>query len=324
MRTNLPGALLWAGLVLQCLLVLAGAGEAGVVLELKNGDRLSGLILSENTNRLVLSNAWSGALTVPTGQILKRHPQTPPRAEAEPVLGSDAAVATQLGILLPAQAKVPAAKHWTLDSELGASLLYSTKTCETFYGRAKYNYSKDRVRAALDYIVNYGRTDGEVDANNMSLIGKTDLDMTKRWFFYNLAGAGYDEVRRIELSYEVGPGVGYHLIQSEPLKVNIETGFDYQFEDRADDTTRINFSTRIAENAVWNVAKRVSLEQRFEYFPRVDDIAQYRYRFEATVRLWLTTHLSLNFSVFDIFDTNPASDVRENDLQVRSAIGVKF
>ncbi len=310
--------------MLQWGLAPSEAAESGVVLELKNGDRLSGLILSENTHRLVLSNAWSAVLTVPASQILKRTPLPAPGLETGPTIGVDAAVASQLGILLPPQAKPEPPKHWTFDGELGASLLYSTKKVESFYGRAKYNYAKDRFRGALDYIVNYGRTDGEADANNMSLIGKADYDVSKHWFFYNLGGAGYDQVRRIDLSFEEGPGMGYHILQTEPLNVNAEAGFDYQYENRADGTTRTTFSTRLAENAAWNLAKRISLEQRFEYFPRFDNVAEFRFRFEATLRFWLTTHLTLNFSVFDIFDTDPAPEVRDNDLQVRSAIGVKF
>lgn len=101
--------------------------------------------------------------------------------------------------------------------------------------------------------------------------GKVDFDVSRRWFFYNMAGAGYDKVRRIKMDFEEGPGIGYHLFQGEALKANAELGFNYYAEYRMEDTDQSTFSTRLAETATWTVAKRVSLEQRTEFFPRLND-----------------------------------------------------
>ena len=43
-----------------------------VVLDLRNGDRLSGVIVLESTNGVVLSNAWSRELVLPAAQIVRR------------------------------------------------------------------------------------------------------------------------------------------------------------------------------------------------------------------------------------------------------------
>lgn len=302
-----------------------GAADTTVVLELRNGDRLSGLVLSDNTNRIILSNAWAGELIVPAGQIVKRTPQ-PAKAPAvaKPEGPEPAVTASQYGILVSPRVPPAPVKHWTVEGEVGAGLQHSTKALEVFYGRAKYTYARQPLRAVLDYVANYGHTDGEVNANNMAGSGKLDFDIGKRWFFYNMAGVGYDRIRRIDLDFEEGPGIGYHLIQRDALKANLELGFNYYAEYRQDETDQSTFSTRFAENATWLLNKRLSVEQRLEFFPRVNDLAEFRVRFEGTLRFWLTTHLTLNVSLFDLFDTHPAVGVPENDLQMRSSIGFRY
>ena len=283
--------------------------------------------MSDNASRVVLSNAWSSALVVPAAQIEKRLPVLPsPKpgsAWLKPPSESNT-TALQYGILVPPIPKPEPVRKWSVQAEAGVDLQYSTRDREAYFGRAKAEYGRERLRASLDYLANYGRSENDLNADNMSGAGKVDFDVSRRWFFYNMAGAGYDKVRRIKMDFEEGPGIGYHLFQGEALKANAELGFNYYAEYRMEDTDQSTFSTRLAETATWTVAKRVSLEQRTEFFPRLNDPSQYRLRFEGTLRLWLTTHLSLNLSMFDTFDTSPALGVPENDLQIRSSIGVKY
>jgi hypothetical protein len=47
-------------------------------------------------------------------------------------------------------------------------------------------------------------------------------------------------------------------------------------------------------------------------------------RLEGTLRYPISDRLSLNLVVTDLYDTQPAQSVSQNDLQIRSTIGVKF
>ena len=57
-----------------------------VTLHLRNGDRITGTISSEDTNRIVLSTPWLKELSVPTAQVLKREvlPATGPTQKPPP------------------------------------------------------------------------------------------------------------------------------------------------------------------------------------------------------------------------------------------------
>ncbi len=90
-----------------------------------------------------------------------------------------------------------------------------------------------------------------------------------------------------------------------------------------DSGTRL-FYYRLAEIVNWPFGPKLSMDEKFEFFPRVEDLDQYRFRFETNFRYWLRSNLSLNLTVLDVYDTQPAPNVTRNDLQLRSSVGVKF
>src|SRR5215203_1843803 len=56
-------------LLLLLLLVTRASGAENAILHLKNGDRLAGTIISEDTNRVVITNSWIKELAVPLAEI---------------------------------------------------------------------------------------------------------------------------------------------------------------------------------------------------------------------------------------------------------------
>src|SRR4051812_24083314 len=54
------------------LVACVAAVAQSVTVELKNGDRITGAIVSEATNRLVLSNSWAREISLPLADIAKR------------------------------------------------------------------------------------------------------------------------------------------------------------------------------------------------------------------------------------------------------------
>jgi putative salt-induced outer membrane protein YdiY len=172
--------------------------------------------------------------------------------------------------------------------------------------------------------VDYGKTDGVLSANDMGGSSKTDFDVGRKVYVYNLGEANYDQIRKIDVHYEEGPGVGYHLLTGTNLVLNTEFGVNYQVEDRSDHTTSQNFYYRFGEDLTWKLNKQLNLTEKFEFFPRVEDVEQYRLRFESTLSYALILNFSLNLTAIDLYDTRPATAVPPNELQFRTTLGVKF
>ena len=62
--------------MLLCGLTLAPAQQS--IIHLRNGDRITGVILTENTNSMVLSNALSHSIVIPQASIARRESVTAP------------------------------------------------------------------------------------------------------------------------------------------------------------------------------------------------------------------------------------------------------
>ena len=339
------------------LLPIIALQSQTVALKLRNGDKITGKIVSENTNQVILTNSWAKEVTIPLAEIQSRETIAPPA----PVIVTNAAPAppatNAIPVVKPAPVVVvpppkPAVKpkrpsSWHGDAQVGADVGISTTRRELYYGRFKITYAPvaeagpkatprviDRFRNTFDYNAAYGtvttdRSDGssktDLSANRMDGASKTDFDLGKarRFFVYNLMGAGYDEIRKIDLRYELGPGLGYHLLTRSNLVMNTEIGMNYQVQYLQDNTRTERFYYRLAEDLTWKISKTLTFDEKFELFPQVN-LRDYRFRFESNLRYWLLQNLSFNLTVLDLYDTQPAPNVGRNDLQIRSSIGVKF
>jgi hypothetical protein len=141
---------------------------------------------------------------------------------------------------------------------------------------------------------------------------------------FNLIGAGFDEIRHIDAQADVGPGFGVELLKLTNLVWKGEMGFNFQKQYRSDDSEQTSYSLRIAQIFAWRVWDKLTADVKVEFFPNLGEPGEYRLRLESTLRYPVSTHLSLNLELIDIYDTRPAQGVSPNDLQIRSTIGVTF
>jgi len=337
-------------LVLVALFLVNACRAETVTLHLRNGASVTGEMISLDTTFITITNAALGKIAVPVVEIQRLEKkgagqptaspppatatnqppatpaaqtaptnQPPPQAAAQPPAGKPAIAQSP-----PVKPKAP--RRWTVDAQVGADLQYNQSERQIYYGRAKWTYGKERFRSIVDYLVNYGKTDGILSANDMSGSVRVELDVekTKRVFLFDAAGAGYNEIRKIDLSYDDSFGLGYKLVAETNLTLNADIGVNYQKQHFADGTSKDYGALRLGELMGWKLSPKWFLDQKFEFYPRFTDIGEYRMRFEANLRFLLTHTLNLNLSVIDQFDTQPAPGVTRNDLLLRATLGFKY
>lgn len=329
------GALLWLTVSLTCVPGSTARAET-VILHLKNGDRIGGEIISEDTNRVVITTSWTKELNIPASEIERR--ESGIKVVSSP--RSNVTNSTSLALAKTKTVVEPKPKNWKIEARAGADFLSGPKNQQIYYGRLKYAYTHPYLanpahsfRNVLDYSVDYGTTQpAESSANKKSILSanrmyasdKTDFDFGKgSWFVYDLAGAGYDEVRKIDVQYEIGPGLGYHFITRPSLQLNFEGGVEYQEQYRSDNTTTKNLYFRISEDSTWKINHSVTFSERAEFLPRADS-TDFRARAESTLSYALWRNVSVNLSLLDLYDTKPAQSIANNDLQVHTSVGVTF
>ncbi len=304
-----------------------------VILHLTNGDRLTGTVVSETPNEVLFSAGALGKITIPPSQIKSREKVASSVSTNAPAVAEKAVVppasqvpvhVTQVPVKPVPSVRKLGPKEWNSEIQLGMNLRYSTKDVQEYLVTAKTTYSHERLRETLDYSFIYGETEGLLSANRMTGSSKTDVDLSKRIYVYNLAGGGYDEIRKIDMQYELGPGFGVNVITRTNFIYKSELGFTYQDQFRDDHTDQKTYSARLGELITWKVSDQLVTEGKFEYFPNLQSFGDYRLRLEGVIRYTLMKHISLNLNVIDLYDTLPAGGVSANDLQIRSALGFKF
>jgi len=252
--------------------------------------------------------------------------QPPAQVAAPAPAPKPAAAAAAKPPVQPPPVKPKPPKHWNLTVDLGTDLEFSQTRRELFYGHVKWTYGKDRLRGIVDYLANYGKNGGIVSANDMtgSVRVEEDLNKFKRVFFFDAAGAGYNEIRKIDLSYDDSLGMGYKLVTLTNLIVSGDVGANYQKQHFSDGTSKDYEAVRLGEQMTWKISRKLVWDQKFEFYSRVSGIGDYRLRLESNLRYLLSNNLNLNFTTIDQFDTQPAPGITRNDLLLRATVGIKF
>jgi len=346
-------------LVLVALLLVNACRAETVTLHLRNGASVTGEMISLDTTFITITNAALGKIAVPVVEVQRlekksagqqtasplpatatNQPPTTPAAQTAPTnqpppqaalpapapkpAATPAANKPAVALSAPVKPKPP--RRWTVDAQVGADLQYNQSERQIYYGRAKWTYGKERFRSIVDYLVNYGKTDGILSANDMSGSVRVELDVekSKRVFLFDAAGAGYNEIRKIDLSYDDSFGLGYKLVAHTNLTLNADIGVNYQNQHFSDGTSKDYGALRLGELLGWKINSKWILDEKFEFYPRFTDIGEYRMRFETNLRYLLSHSLNLNITVIDQFDTQPAPSVTRNDLLLRATLGFKF
>jgi hypothetical protein len=307
-------------------------GGEPVVFHLKSGDRIAGTVLSEGTNAVSIVTPWIKELSIPLEQIAWREtiPETTP-TNAPATVTAPTPQSAMAAAATPALAHAPAPNKWHTELKLGVDLISGSKDQEIYYGQFALTlanpYKSDPshfFRNRLEYSADYGRIDGAESANRMYGSDKMDFDFDGNLYFYDLAGGGYDEIRKIDLQYEVGPGVGCHVLRVTNLAANIECGLNYQYRDLSDVPATEAAYARVGQDVLWKMLSNVALTERAAVLSSMDEPDEMQLRLEANLSLGLVREISFNLTAIERYDTRPAPGVTKGEFQFRSSLGLAF
>jgi putative salt-induced outer membrane protein YdiY len=311
-----------------CMVPQVNVAAQDIFVRLRNGDRITGRLLAQETNHVIIATSWAEVLSLPVTSISGFETMG-----GEPLYSAPQPTRTTKSDISAAKAKPAAVPPRSIRGsiQLGSDILYGARDRELIYARIRASYEQPYTsnprrffRTFGDYSADYGETEKVKSANRMTGSVKTDFDLGDRSYCYNVGSGGYDEIRKIDAHYEVGPGLGYHLRKSPVFDFDVEGGVNYQVQLRSAGDNLDSLFIRAAEDATWKIAPRLSFTEKFEFFVNAEEFSQFRFRFDSTFSYQLIENLSLNLSVVDLYDTDPAPTVDENEFQIRSSIGITF
>lgn len=338
-----------------CALIVLSFGisaKANVTKEevrLKNGDRLTGTVISKDEENVVLETAYAGKITIGLEHIDKIVPPAKAAedaavAEAKPADKPEAEEApkaeekTVKEAAEKADAKPPAkptspikpvpklfgegaffgiANGWNGDANIGFSYTTGnsrTSTMTTNIRGVKSGHSDKLTVYSRSLWNNNRNTDTPVTTQNAVWGGlRYDRNVNDRMFGFVSYDFERDRPRKLNYRSVLGGGIGHHTIKNDRTELELFAGGGWNR------TWMVGPNTDTPEALAGNTFKhkinsKLRLQQSFTIYQNMTDINEFRFIFDTTVSVDITKRIGWHFTIGDRYNNDPAGNARSNDF----------
>ncbi|MEP7270127.1 MAG: DUF481 domain-containing protein [Acidobacteriota bacterium] len=341
------------------VLYLALSGALGVAvradqLVMKNGDRLSGVIIRADGATLIIKSEYAGELTVKTDAISEITSDQPlhltlkdgrtlvgkVRVRDDKVdLGTEAgareSVDRRAVTIIRSASEQKAYEHslhpgwrefWNGYVDFGYSLTTgnidtSTTTLGANFGR-ETRRDKTTVYAALIKAKNKTNGTTTTTANAIRGGGRYEINLNRRLFGFGFADFEHNEIQLLDLRSVFGGGLGYSLIKNDRTDLQAFGGGAFNHERFATGRTRNAGEILAGQSLSHRLSDRLTLKERFQIFPNLTDTGAYRMTRDAGVSAKVLSFLDWQLTVSDRYQSNPVAGAKSNDLLLTT--GLRF
>ena len=335
------------------LLPLVGAAVNAEQISLKNGDHLTGTLVSMDGKKLVLETTYAGDLSIDSDsveQFTSDQPVVITTIGKKTVTGtvksedSNYVVTTAQGgqtiaksdiagmRSLADQAAYDKSLHpgmlqgWSGGGNFGLALARgNSETTNLALGfDAKRKTAKDAWILNATSIYSTDAHLNQTTANSFQGLIRYDHDLTKRVFAYGVFAGGYDQLQ--DLNYRVSPGggLGFHAIATDKTTLDLLGGFGYTRESYSTGLTRNLLTLTLGDEFAYKLSTRTTIVQNLYYLPSLNDTSNYRItgNFGIATKLngWMTANVLFN----DRYNSQPVLGNRKNDVLFTTGLGLTF
>jgi putative salt-induced outer membrane protein YdiY len=224
-----------------------GLAEADEVW-LKNGDHLSGKVVSLESGTLLFNTSYAGDLSIKWAEVVNLKTDAPIKV----VLGDETAaqglvtpgdpgrvkvkteeIAEPLTVALANVTTINPKPPMTTKARVnvGASFTSGNTDTQQIYADGEFMARTDQNRYTIGGL--YKRSENNNVKTDDKKLGymKYDHFLTKKWYAYANATAEQDDFKDLDLRYTMGIGSGYQFIESERTNLSFELGVSYVNEN---------------------------------------------------------------------------------------------
>lgn len=265
--------------VVTGLLLLAAPATAQDELELIGGDRLSGTIVEQTDEAIVLDHAALGRITIPREQL----------AGALAADAEDAAV--------EAAAPPPLPSDWISRFVLNGGASAGNSDTQNINVAVTSVRETEETITNLDASYYYGASNGDRDTNRLTTGIRNDwLLPDSRWFYFADGRFDLDEFQSWDYRVSGHLGIGYELINEEDLRLNLRTGAG-AFKEFGSMNDDVQFEALIGLDVDWTINETQSLKADTTLYPSLSDTGEYRWVSNAGWFVLLDEEANMNFNV---------------------------
>lgn len=335
------------------LLLCAGAIASAEQVSLKNGDHLTGSIVSMDGKKLVLKTTYAGNVAIDwdsVEQFISDQPLVVTKSNQQTMTGTvktedgNYIVTTPQGaqtvpksdvavMRSPAdQAAYEKSLHpgmmegWTGGGNFGLALARgNSETTNVALGfDATRKTTKDAWVVDAASIYSTDEKLGATTANSFQGAIRYDRNISKRMFAYGVFAGGYDELQNLNYRLMPGGGLGFHAIASAKTTLDLLFGLGYTRESFTTGLTNNLITATVGDEFAYKLGPRTTIMQNLYYLPSLNETSNYRVtgNFGITTKLngWMTANMLFN----DRYYSQPVLGNKNNDILFTTGLGFTF
>lgn len=308
----------------------------GDVLEMKNGDRLSGEVLKFEKGILSLKTDYAQRIEVRSEAIAAIHVDRPVELQLKGGARLQGALTGQgesLQLSANEQVKVP----WTAVSTftiapsevIWSGNLYGGATHQTGnVDLLRVNFGGDMLRKSrarrLGFSFLYNYAEENSSSTSRDVYGALRYDrFVSRWFFsYLHAEVFRDTYRDLNLRVIAGPGFGYQFMEDDRSSLSLGAGLSWVFEDRFRERDRQGVRARLGGEFRQQLLEGLHFAENFAFYPSSVRSRGHALRNEASLISRIYGPWSLRLTNLYEREQDPSEGVSRDD--VKSSLNLQY
>jgi hypothetical protein len=286
---------------LACLLILLASQAASAdTIDLVNGDKLSGDVIEQTPEHVVLDHPVLGRVEIPAEQI------KPPKAPSKGLFGTSFLAG------------------WTRSFQLGVSGAQGNTRTNDVLAALDLDYEDEDKRWTFDAAYRFGRADGETNEHDaFALLRRDWLLRDSRWFFFADGRFDYDQFKSWTYRVNSSGGIGYEFLKGErfDLKGRVGPSLTKQFAEND-----FYVEALVGIEALWKISKDHSLFFSNTIYPALNDLGEFR-NLSALAWKWKLMEepgLSLIAGVDNEYESSVESGLKHYDVKYSTSLGIDF
>lgn len=342
--------------VVPCLLAglsLSAAWADQVVL--KNGDRVTGMIVKKDAKNLTIKSAELGDVAIPWDQVVSVQTEKPlnivvpgPRTIQGTITTTDGKlnIATKDGTLSFAPADIATMRNddeekafeklqhpnwgqlWSGTGTLGfAGAAGNAETLTFTTGvTAARTTNTDKTSLYFNSIKASAFIDGKNSETAEAVRGGWGYNhnVSPRLFFNVSNDWQYDKFQNLDLRLVFGGGFGLHAIKNSRSQLDVLGGFDYNHAKFSNLPLQTYGEVFFGDQYNLKINSTTTLVQNARFFEDLSNSNGYRANFDVSSNTKIAKWLTWNVTVSDIYLHIPAPGRKTNDLLYSTGLGITF
>jgi putative salt-induced outer membrane protein YdiY len=349
----------FASVVFAFVVVVVTTSHAEQVM-LKNGDRLTGTVISMDGKKLIIKTTYAGDVSIDWAEVNRFSSDNLPlvvtKADKQVVSGTVATeganvvVTTAQGAQTIARSDVTTMRSpadqaayekslhpgfmegWAGGGSLGFALARgnseTTNLALGFNAARKTTNDSWTINAAQLY-----STDdklGVTSANSFLGLIRYDRNISKRWFVYGVFSGMYDELQQLNYRFLPGGGLGFHAIATDRTTLDLLGGFGYTRESYYNGTVNNLATGTLGDEFVYKLTKTTTFTQNLYYLPSFNNpdpasgVSNYRVNFTAGIATKINGWMTANANFLDQYVSQPVPGNKKNNVIFTTGLGFTF